>query len=114
MMSPQKEPQASEDEPNRIPYSETWQFRLYVAGNAPHSCLAVANLQILGDNFLAGNYTVEVVDVLKEPLRTLEDAVYVTPTLIRLSPEPVCRIIGNLSDQKPVLAALGLLEASHE
>ncbi len=114
MMPHQNEPQASEAGPNKVPISETWQFRLYVAGNAPHSLLAITNLKILADKLLSGNYTVEVIDILKEPLRTLEDGVYVTPTLIRLSPEPICRIIGNLSDQKPVLAALGLLEAPHE
>ena len=94
--------------------SETWKFRLYVAGSAPHSRLAVVNLKAIGDAYLPGNYTVEVVDVLKEPLRTLEDAVYVTPTLLRLFPLPLCRIIGNLSDQQHVLIALELTEKCDE
>jgi circadian clock protein KaiB len=95
------------------PYIGSWQFRLYVAGSSPNSQLAAANLKALGDRYLAGNYTIEIVDVLKEPLRTLNDRVYVTPTLVRLFPEPVCRIIGNLSDLKPILAVLGLKEASN-
>jgi circadian clock protein KaiB len=112
MTSQQKKPPTSEDTPDGND-SEPWQFRLYVAGSAPHSSLAIANLEVLGNTFLNGNYTVEVVDVMKEPLRTLADSVWVTPTLVRLSPEPVCRIIGNLSDQKIVLVALGLAGASH-
>ena len=113
MESQQKEPRTSDDTPDGNQNSAPWQFRLYVAGSAPHSSLAIANLEVFGNTILKGNYTVEVVDVMKEPLRTLADSVYVTPTLVRLSPEPVCRIIGNLSDQKIVLAALGLAEASH-
>ena len=113
MTAQQNKPPTSDDTPDGNPISEPWQFRLYVAGIAPHSSLAIANLEAFGKTFLKGNYTVEVVDVLQEPLRTLEDRVFVTPTLVRLSPEPVCRIIGNLSDQQIVLGALGLAEASH-
>ena len=112
MNSQQKKPLTSEDPPDGKPVSEPWQFRLYVAGSSPHSSLAIANLEEIGKTFLKGNYTIEVVDVMKEPLRTLEDGVFVTPTLVRLSPEPVCRIMGNLSDQKILLAALGLARAS--
>ena len=113
MKSQQKEPRTSDDKSDGKQISAPWQFRLYVAGSAPHSSLAIANLEVFGNTFLKGNYTVEVVDVMREPLRTLADGVLVTPTLVRLSPEPVCRIIGNLSDQQIVLIALGLAGSSH-
>ncbi len=90
--------------------SSVWLFRLYIAGNAPNSLQAMANLKRIADQFLPGRYEVEIVDVLKEPFRTLEDNIYVTPTLIRLSPTPNCKIIGSLSDMKQVLLALELTE----
>ncbi len=90
--------------------SNTWQFRLYIAGNSPNSVQAMDNLQQICDRIQTNNPIVEIVDVLNDPARTLEDNVYVTPTLIRLSPEPKCRIIGSLNDQKRVLLALGLME----
>jgi circadian clock protein KaiB len=83
------------------------EFRLYVAGNAPNSALALENFHQIGRDFLAGRYDLDIVDVLDDPLRALEDGVLVTPTLIRLSPPPL-KIVGNLSDTETVLIALGL------
>ncbi len=100
--------------PNQDIEMQCWRFRLYVAGAAPNSLLAIANLDLICERFLPGRYEVEIVDVLKEPMRTLKDNVYVTPTLIRLSPEPHIRIIGSLIDQKQVLLALGLTETLDE
>ena len=86
----------------------TYKFRLYVAGDAPNSLQAIANLTELCRTFFANHYTIEVVDVFKEPKRALVDSVFMTPTLMRVSPSPVRTIVGTLSPIQPVLEALGL------
>ncbi len=85
-------------------------LRLYVAGNGPNSSAARANLQtVIRDSDGDGpRVELEVVDVLKDPLRALEDGILVSPTLVRLSPRPTVRIVGNLSDLDTVRFALGL------
>lgn len=83
-------------------------MRLYVVGGAPNSVQALANLGAICQRQLKGNYQLEVVDVLEQPLRALADGVIVTPSLIKLSPLPAAQIVGNLSDQSKVLLALGL------
>jgi circadian clock protein KaiB len=81
-------------------------LRLYVAGQSPNSILARANLDAalaaLGDD----SATLEVCDVLRDPARALKERVLVTPTLIRVSPQPELRVIGNLSDRQALLAGL--------
>ncbi len=81
-------------------------LRLYVAGNAPNSLRAIANLKALCDEHFAARHELEIVDLLKNPKRALADGVIVTPTLLRLSPLPVQRVIGNLSDMNQVLRTL--------
>ncbi|MGV3663872.1 MAG: circadian clock KaiB family protein [Prosthecobacter sp.] len=83
-------------------------FRLYVAGDAPNSALAAENLRALCQAHLPHAHVIDVVDVTQDPRRAQGDAVLVTPTLIRLSPGPECRIVGNLSDSQAVRQALGL------
>jgi circadian clock protein KaiB len=83
-------------------------MRLYVAGGAPNSVQAIANLEAICRQHLKGNYQLEIVDVFEQPLRALADGVIVTPSLIKLSPPPAARVVGNLSDQSKVLLALGL------
>jgi circadian clock protein KaiB len=85
----------------------TLRLRLYVAGNAPNSLRAVANAQAICDEHFAFAYELEVVDLLTQPRRAVEDAIIVTPTLIRVAPPPGLRVIGNLSDTPQVLLALG-------
>jgi circadian clock protein KaiB len=85
-----------------------FRFRLYVADHAENSVRAVANLAAICREHLPGRYKIEVVDVFKEPERALADGILMTPTLIRLAPTPVRRIVGTLSDARPVLHALGL------
>jgi circadian clock protein KaiB len=87
-----------------------WKFRLYVAGDAPQSKLALANLETLCRQHLEGQYQIEVIDLLREPQRYLKDEILVTPTLVRYVPEPVCTLIGNLSNSQEVLLALGMKE----
>ncbi len=85
-----------------------FKFRLYVAGDALNSAQARANLAALCRAHLAGRHEVEVVDVFKEPKRALADAIFMTPTLIKLAPLPVQTIVGTLSQTQAVLQALGL------
>jgi circadian clock protein KaiB len=83
-------------------------FRLYMAGGAPNSVRALANLYAICRTHFPESHRIEVIDVLKEPLRALNDAVLVTPTVLKISPAPEQQIIGNLSDEEEVLRALGL------
>lgn len=83
-------------------------FRLYIAGGAPNSMRALANLFAICHKYFPASHNIEVVDVLREPLRALAEAILVTPTLVKLSPEPEQQIIGNLSEEEEVLRALGL------
>jgi circadian clock protein KaiB len=85
-----------------------FKFRLYVAGDAQNSAQAVANLSALCRTELPDRYQIEVVDVFREPQRALADGILMTPTLIKLAPAPVRRIVGTLSQTQPVLQALGL------
>lgn len=87
-------------------------FRLYIAGDAQNSVQAVANLTALCRTHLPGRHEIEIVDVLRDPRRALADGIFLTPTLLKLTPGPVRRIVGALSQPKPVLAACGLLEVA--
>ena len=82
------------------------ELRLYVAGNAPNSRLAIANAKAICETHFASAHALEVVDLLVEPLRALADGIVVTPTLLRVWPEPVLRVIGNLNDPDKVLLML--------
>lgn len=81
-------------------------LRLYVAGNAPNSVRAVANVRALCDEHFRGRHALEIVDLLTEPKKALADGIIVTPTLLKLAPLPVQRVIGNLSDTASVLVML--------
>ncbi|HEX9184952.1 MAG TPA: circadian clock KaiB family protein [Burkholderiales bacterium] len=83
-------------------------LRLYVADGAPNSVLAVANLAAICKAHLRYLFKLEIIDVLKFPLRALADGVLVTPHLAKLSPAPAAKIVGNLNDTASVLHALGI------
>ena len=85
-----------------------FKFRLYVAGDAQNSTLAVANLTAICHTYLPDRHHVEVVDVFQHPKRALADGVLMTPTLVKLAPAPVRKIVGTLSQMQPLLQALGL------
>ena len=85
-----------------------YKFRLYVAGDAPNSAQAQTNLTVLCQTYLPDRYEIEIVDVLKVPMLALKDNVLMTPTLLKLSPAPVRRIVGALSQMQTVLDPLGL------
>ena len=85
-----------------------FKFRLYVAGGTQNSAQAVANLTELCRIHLPDRHEIEIVDVFREPRRSLTDGVLMTPTLLKLSPSPVRRIVGTLSQTQLVLQAVGL------
>jgi circadian clock protein KaiB len=89
---------------------DRFKFRLYIVGNAPNSMQAIANLKTLCREHLPEWHEIEIVDVLREPHRALAHGVLVIPTLMKLTPPPFGKIIGNLSPLEPVLAALGLTD----
>ncbi|MDP9139896.1 MAG: circadian clock KaiB family protein [Pseudomonadota bacterium] len=81
---------------------------LYIAENAPNSMAAVANLEQICNEHLKDAFTLEIVDVMTDPLRALADGIVVTPSLAKISPLPATKIVGNLSDRTGVLRALGI------
>ena len=85
-----------------------FRFRLYTAEGTQNSTQARANLAALCRLHLPDRYEIEIVDVFRESKRALADGIRMTPTLIKLSPAPLCRIVGTLSDARLVLLALGL------
>jgi circadian clock protein KaiB len=87
---------------------DAFKFRLYVAGDGPNSTQAIANLNALCHEHLPERHEIEIVDVLREQQRALADGVMLTPLLVKLSPAPVRKIVGTLSQRDPVLQALGL------
>jgi circadian clock protein KaiB len=89
-----------------------FKFRLYVAGDAQNSVDAIANLTAICRKYLPGRYDIEVMDVFIEPARALTDGIFMTPTLVKLAPAPMRRIIGNLSRTGLVLQALGLEDSA--
>jgi circadian clock protein KaiB len=87
---------------------ETLVLRLYLAPGAPNSERALANLRTMCSGYQANLIELEIVDVRKDPRRALEDDALITPTLLKLSPLPLVKIVGNLSQTAQVLQALGL------
>jgi circadian clock protein KaiB len=88
---------------------ETWNLRLYVAGQTPKSMTAFSNLKKLCEEHLAGKqYSIEVVDLLKNPMLARGDQILAIPTLVRKLPEPMRKILGDLSNTERVLVGLDL------
>jgi len=81
-------------------------LRLYVAGQTPKSVAALANLRRICEEHLAGEYTIEVVDLLENPQLAQGDQIVAIPTLVRKLPEPMRKIIGDLSNTERVLVGL--------
>jgi circadian clock protein KaiB len=95
--------------PGRSNYDpDVWELRLYVAGQTSRSIKAFANLKTLCEEHLAGRYTIEVVDLLENPQLAEGDQILAIPTLVRRLPEPVRKIIGDLSNTERVLVGLDL------
>ena len=96
--------------PDRTESMAFWNLRLYVAGQTPKSLMAFANLKRLCDEHLAGRHQIEVIDLTREPQRAKTDQIVALPTLVRKLPEPIKRIIGDLSNSERVKIGLDLQE----
>jgi circadian clock protein KaiB len=83
-----------------------WQLRLYVAGQTTKSAAALRNLERLCETHLAGRYEIEVIDLLVNPKLAAGDQILAVPTLVRKFPEPIRKIIGDLSHEERVLVGL--------
>ena len=88
-----------------------WDLRLYVAGRTARSAIALENLERICETHLTGQYRIEVIDVLKNPQLARGDQILALPTLVRKLPEPMRKIIGDLSHEERVLIGLDLRPA---
>ncbi len=86
--------------------AKIWQLRLYVAGQTPKSLVAFANLKNICEEYLNGQYSIEIIDLSKQPHLAIEDNIVALPTLVRKLPEPIKKIIGDLSNTEKVLVGL--------
>lgn len=88
---------------------KTWELRLYVAGQTSKSIAAFSNLKKLCEEHLQGQYRIEVIDLLENPALAKGDQIFAIPTLVRKLPEPIKKIIGDLSNKERVLVGLNLI-----
>jgi circadian clock protein KaiB len=86
----------------------TWELRLYIAGQTPKSVTALSNIKSYCEAHLSGQYTIEVIDLLKHPQLAEGDQIFAIPTLVRKVPEPIRKIIGDLSNEERVLVGLNI------
>lgn len=98
------------EEKTAVPVSreDTYRLRLYVAGQTPKSILALANLKQICEDHLQGRYEIETVDLLVNPQLARGDQILAVPTLVRRLPEPIKKILGDLSNTERVLVGLDL------
>ena len=93
----------------RLPAArKAWELRLYVAGQTPKSISAFTNLKRICEEYLAGQYSIEVIDLLLKPQLAADDQILAIPTVIRKLPAPLRRIIGDLSNTERALIGLDL------
>ena len=90
------------------PEGQTYSLRLYVAGQTPKSVLAFTNLKQICERHLLGRYQIEIIDLVENPQLARGDQVLAVPTLVRRVPEPIKKIIGDLSNTERVLVGLDL------
>lgn len=91
---------------------ERWVLRLYVAGKTPKSVTALNNLKKYCETHLKGQYSIEVIDLLVQPQLAEGDQILAIPTLVRKVPEPMRKIIGDLSNEEKVLVGLDIRAAN--
>ena len=87
---------------------QKWELRLYIAGQTPKSILALKNITKYCKKHLEGRYSIEIVDLLKNPQLAAGDQIFAIPTLVRKVPEPIRKIIGDLSNEERVLVGLNI------
>jgi circadian clock protein KaiB len=97
----------------RTPKLQSWNLRLYVAGQTPKSLTAFSNLKRLCEDHLAGRYQIDVIDLMKEPHRAQGDQILAIPTLVRKLPVPMRRVIGDLSNLERVMIGIDLKPLEH-
>ncbi len=95
-------PQDVSELPNR------WNLRLYVAGQTPRSVTAFRNLKEICEEYLKGQYHIEVIDLMENPMLARGDQILAVPTLVRKLPQPIRKIIGDLSNTERVLVGLDI------
>ncbi|HET9886282.1 MAG TPA: circadian clock KaiB family protein [bacterium] len=95
-------------EPQAKPDGEIWDLRLYVAGQTPKSIAAFDNLKRICEEHLAGRYRIHVIDLIKDPKLARDDQILAIPTLVRKLPDPIRKIIGDLSNTERTLVGLQL------
>jgi circadian clock protein KaiB len=105
---PEQNPSTSDDQPDQ---DGLWDLRLYVAGRTPKSVAAFVNLKRICEEHMQGRYHVEVIDLLEHPQLAKGDQILAIPTLVRKLPEPLKKIIGDLSNEERVLVGLDLRRA---
>ena len=88
-----------------------WELRLYIAGKTPKSVAALTNLRKYCEEHLKGQYRIEVIDLLEKPQLAEGDQILAIPTLVRKVPEPIRKIIGDLSNEEKVLVGLNIIPA---
>lgn len=86
----------------------TFKLRLLVSGASPNSLKAIANFKRICEEYISGKYDLEIIDVYQQPLIAKQEQVIALPLLIKLSPLPARRLIGDMSDKQKVLKGLGL------
>lgn len=110
-MNDKQKSQAEEEVPSGERAGEKlWELRLYIAGQTPKSRAAFANLKKLCEEYVPGEYHIEVIDLLVNPQLARGDQIVAIPTLVRKLPEPLRKIIGDLSDAERTLVGLQLRE----
>jgi len=98
--------------PGNPPAADLWELRLYVAGQSPKSVVAFANLKKICEEHLRGRYTIEVIDLMEQPQLAAGDQIVAIPTLVRKLPEPLRKIVGDLSNTERTLVGLQLRPAT--
>jgi circadian clock protein KaiB len=104
-MSTRKKAKAKKDP---VPEQETWELRLYTAGQSPKSLAAFSNLKRICEEHLPGRYKIQVIDLIANPRLAKDDQIVAIPTLVRKLPDPLRRIIGDMSDVERTLVGLQL------
>jgi circadian clock protein KaiB len=88
---------------------EIWELKLYIAGKTEKSVMALRNLKKYCEEHLKGKYKIEVIDLLKKPQLAEGDQIFAVPTLVKKIPEPIRKIIGDLSNEEKVLVGLNII-----
>jgi circadian clock protein KaiB len=108
-----KDPKPAKPAKGKAEEVAAFQLRLYVAGQTAKSLAAFSNLKRICETHLAGQYTIEVIDLIKTPQLAAGDQILAVPTLVRRLPEPIKKIIGDLSNEERVLVGLDVQPLTH-